>query len=213
MKRTQNTKAANRSLPKQISYQAVSSNKQGYTPVTLRPDHRIVVKHVQTFSGRDTPGGSFDLYEQIQPIKILTSSSYAPLWQIYESVRVSRIDIRVWLTNVSMSTVGRTSAMCFRDTLTTVPTRNYYELIVEPGSRSGTPTTVFSLIWTPIEPSDYEFYDHSQISEMDSGKYGQVNFAGAGFDSGFKPDDLIEYTVHYEFKSLVRPDFPPMSRS
>lgn len=197
------------SLPRQISRQAFGGRRQDYTPVKLGPDHRIVVKHVQKFSGRNAPGGYFDLYEVIKPIQILLNSSYSPLWAIYESVRVSRVNIRVWLTNVSMSSIGRTASMCYRDILTNTPNRYYEQLIVEPGSSTGAPTTVFSLSWVPIEPSDYEFYDHAQEPEMDSGKYGQVNFAGAGFDSDFKPTDILEYTVHYEFKSLVKPEAPP----
>lgn len=181
------------------------------TPVRLRPDHHIVVKHVQKFTGRNTPGGYFDLYEQIKPLDILLASSWAPLWGIYESVRVSKITASVWLTNVSMSSIGRTSAMLYRDIITAVPNRYYEQLIVEPGSRKGSPTTKYTLTWVPIEPSDYEFYDHNQQADMDSGKYGQINFAGAGFDSGFKPTDLIEFTMHYDFKSLVKPEAPPQN--
>jgi hypothetical protein len=203
-------KAANGSQPKQISRRNANLLVAN-TPVRLRPDHRIVIKHIQKFTGRNAPGGYFDLYEQIKPIDILTSSSYAPLWGIYESVRVSKITAQVWLTNVSMATIGRTSAMLYRDIITQVPNRYYEQLIVEPGSSKGSPTTKFTLTWIPIEPSDYEFYDHNQVADMDSGKYGQINFAGAGFDSGFKPTDLIEFTMHYDFKSLVKPEAPPQN--
>lgn len=150
-------------------------------------------------------GTYFDADEIIQPIQYLTSSAYAPLWDIYESVRLSKYTVRAYIRNASMSTEGALAAMLFRDVVPTMPNRFYERLIVEPGRKTGRPTTVFTFNWVPIEPSDYEFYDHTQVSQMDGNKYGQINLAGIGLPNGFTPELALEFTLTYEFKSLIKP--------
>lgn len=174
-------------------------------PVTLRPDHTVIVRHIQKFSNVNLQNGFFDAYEVIGPHNILNNSSWKHLLDIYESVRVTRIDMKCYIYGVSMNTPGITSAMCFRDIIPTVPLRTYEQLAVEPGHKRGRPVTTFNFRWVPIEPSDYEFYDHAQFGTMDSGIYGQLNYAGAGLP-GTPPQPIIEFTVKYDFKHLVKPD-------
>ena len=124
-------------------------------------------------------------------------------------MRVTRIIANVWITNVSVTTTGCTSGFLFRDVVPGTPIRYYEQLIVEPGSQKGRTDKTYKFKWLPIEPSDYDFYDHNQFSSMDDVKYGQINFAGVGLPAEFKPNLLIEYRVHYEFKSLFKPEAPP----
>lgn len=174
------------------------------TPVTIRPDHSVVVRHIQKFSTNNLQNGFFDSYEVIGPHNILANSSWNHLLDIYESVRVTRIDMKCYLYGVSMNTPGVTAAMCFRDVVPTAPLRTYEQLAVEPGHKRGRPVNVYTFKWVPIEPSDYEFYDHNQFATMDSGIYGQLNYAGAGLP-GTPPSPIIEFTVKYDFKHLVKP--------
>lgn len=174
------------------------------TPVVIRPDHSVVVRHIQKFGQTNLQNGYFDAYEVIGPHNILMNSSWAPLLDVYESVRVTRIDMKCYLYGVSVNTPGVTTSMCFRDVVPTDPLRTYEQLAVEPGHKRGRPVTVFSFRWVPIEPSDYEFYDHAQFPTMDSGIYGQLNYAGAGFP-GQPPQPIIEFTVKYDFKHLIKP--------
>lgn len=181
----------------------------GSTPLSLRPDHQVIVKHIQKFENNNIAAGYFDSYQVIKPYFILANSSYAPLLSIYESLRVTRIDVKSWLGNTSVTTPGYTANMYFRDVLTVQPNRFTEQLIVEPGSKRGRPVTVYHSSWRPIEPNDYEFYDHAQAAEMDLSKYGQVNFAGASFGSFEFDKPLMEFTIWYDFKSLVKPEAPP----
>jgi hypothetical protein len=181
----------------------------GSTPLSLRPDHQVVIKHIQKFENFNSATGYFDAYQVIKPFNILANSSYAPLLQIYESLRVTRVDVKSWMGNTSVTTPGYTASMYFRDVLTVVPNRFVEQLIVEPGSKRGRPVTVYHNSWRPIEPNDYEFYDHAQAADMDSSKYGQVNYAGASFGSFDFDKPLMEFTIWYDFKSLVKPEAPP----
>jgi len=119
--------------------------------------------------------------------------------------------MKVFLNSVSMSTPGTIAGMIYRDVLTNVPQRYAEQLIVEPGSKRARPHATFNFSWKPIEPSDYEFYDHSNFSAMDNKRYGQINFAGFGLPQNFgKP--LVEFIVHYDFKHLVKPESVPSLR-
>lgn len=185
---------------------APAPRRSMYDPLYIKPDHRIVVKYIGNYAYNNVTSGYFDCYDDIHPHKILATSAYAPLLDIYESVRVTKIEIKTWLGSASMNVSGYTAAMHYRDIVPTDPQRFVEQLIVEPGSKTGRPITKFSFLWRPIEPTDYEFYDHTQFAEMDNNKYGQLNYAGASFPSGFeigKP--LLEYKVYYDFKSLIKP--------
>jgi len=186
-----------------------SSKRVGKVNLSLKPDHVVRVKHIKQFSNINIAAGYFDAYEVVKPFEILSTSSYAPLLKIYESMRVTRIQVKAWMGNVSVNTPGYTAFMYFRDVLTTVQNRYVEQLIVEPGSKRGRPVQIYNGLWKPIEPSDYEFYDHAQFADMDNAKYGQVNFAGASF-GGFEINKpLIEFVIDYTFKSLVLPEVPP----
>lgn len=177
----------------------------------IKPDHKVTVKHLTTFEDNNIANGYFDSYSIIKPINILSTSSWSHLLNIYESVRITKINIKVFLNSVSMSTPGTIAGMIYRDVLTSVPQRYAEQLIVEPGSKKARPHVCFNFSWKPIEPSDYEFYDHSQFSDMDNKKYGQINFAGFGLPQNFgKP--LVEFIVHYDFKHLVKPESVPSLR-
>lgn len=119
------------------------------------------------------------------------------------------VQVKVWMGNVSLLTPGYTSFMYYRDVLTNLPNRFAEQLIVEPGSKRGRPVHIYNGLWRPIEPSDYEFYDHAQFAQMDNSLYGQVNFAGASFGGFEFNKPIIEFIVHYDFKSLVMPEVPP----
>jgi len=176
--------------------------------MSVRPDHSVVVKHVQFFSDNEINSSYFACHNNVKPYQMLANSSYAPLLNIYESLRVTKIVAQVWLGGVSMTTPGYTACMYFRDVLTVLPQRFAEQLICEPGHKQGRPTTKFTVTWLPIEPTDYEFYDHSQAANMDNNRYGQLNFAGASFPSEVtKP--IIQFTIWYDFKSLVKPEAPP----
>lgn len=199
--------AAKKSQRKQISSRNMRLQVSN-TPVSLRPDHTVVVKHIQRFSNVNLQNGFFDAYEVIQPHAVLDASSWGRLLRIYESVRVTRINLRCYLYGVSMSTPGVSCAMNFRDVVPTNPMRTFEQLAVEFGHKRGRPVTVFNFTWVPIEPSDYEFYDHSEFNQMDSGRYGQLNYAATGLP-GTPPTPIIEYTIKYDFKHLVEPVQPP----
>lgn len=181
----------------------------GNTPVRIKPDHSVIVKHVQKFQNINTATNYFDAYQDIKPFEILSYSSWSHLLDIYESMRVTSIRATVWIVNTSVSTQGCTSGFLYRDIIPSVPSRYYEQLIVEPGSQKGKAVKSYNFKWLPIEPVDYNFYDHAQFSQMDNTRYGQINFAGAGFVDNFKPYALIEYVVHYDFKSLVKPEPVP----
>lgn len=185
------------------------SAKKQQTPVSIKPAHSVEVRHVQTFKSINLAQGYFDAYQTIKPYEILSNSSWSHLLNVYESMRVTRILADVWITNVSLTTPGCTSGFLFRDVTTGTPIRYYEQLIVEPGSQKGRMDKTYKFKWLPIEPSDYDFFDHNQFASMDDVKYGQINFAGAGMPDEFKPKCLIEYRVHYEFKSLFKPEAPP----
>lgn len=179
------------------------------TPVHIRPDHSVQVKHVQRFQNINVAANYFDAYQDIKPFEILSNSSWSHLLDIYESMRVTSIRATVWIVNTSVSTQGCTSGFLYRDVVPSVPSRYYEQLIVEPGSQKGKAVKSYNFKWLPIEPVDYDFYDHSQFAQMDSVRYGQINFSGAGFVDEFRPYVLIEYSVHYDFKSLVKPEGVP----
>lgn len=175
------------------------------TGVHVRPDHRVVVKYIGKYEACNIASGYFDAYEVIKPYQILSSSAYAPLLEVYESMRVTKIQIRTWLGSVATTTPGYTAAFLYRDVVPTNPQRYAEQLLVEPGSKTGRMITKYHFTWLPIEPSDYEFYDHAQFSQMDGQKYGQINYAGVDYPSNLEiSKPLIEYTVHYDFKSLLK---------
>lgn len=188
------------------------SRRPKATPVSIKPDHAVEVKHVQKFGAFNLASGYFDAYQNLKPFEILSNSSWSHLLQVYESMRVTRISASVWITNASVCTQGATAGFLFRDIIPSEPIRYYEQLVVEPGSQKGRMVKTYNFKWLPIEPTDYDFYDHNQFAQMDDGKYGQINFAGVGLADGFKPLCLIEYKVHYEFKSLVKPEAPPSMR-
>lgn len=172
--------------------------------VYVKPDHRVVVKFLGNYSENNLANGYFDCYDIIKPYHILASSSYAPLLEIYESMRVTKIKVKTWIGSVATTTPGYTSAFLYRDVLTNVPQRYVEQLIVEPGSKTGRMITKYNFTWLPIEPSDYEFYDHNQFGQMDDRRYGQVNYAGAATNITIEKP-LLEYTVYYDFKTLIKP--------
>jgi len=178
----------------------------GSTPVYVKPDHSIVVKHIRKFKDFNLASGYFDGFQRTQPYDILFNSAWGHLLDVYESMRVTKILLRCWITNTSATTIGATSTMLYRDIVTATPNRYYEQLVTEPGSKKGRMTTSFNWTWVPIEPEDYQFYDHTQFSTMDSGRYGQLNFAGAGLANEYKPSALLEYIVYYDFKSLLKPE-------
>lgn len=185
-----------------------NNNGKNNNRTYIKPDHKVTVKHLTTFDANNIANGYFDSYSTIKPISILTNSSWSHLLDIYESVRVTKINMKVFLNAVSITTTGTIAGMMYRDVLTNVPNRYAEQLIVEPGSKKARPHVYFNFTWKPIEPSDYEFYDHSQFQDMDNQKYGQINFAGFGLPQTYgKP--LVEFIVHYDFKHLVKPESVP----
>lgn len=196
-------KKINGNKRKQSRNNKSKSNNRTY----IKPDHSIVVKMLSQFEHNNIGSGFFESYSNIKPIHLLQQSSWNHLLDIYESVRVTKINIKVWISGVSFSTPGILSAMLFRDVIPTEPLRTAEQLIVEPGSKRTRPFRTMHFQWKPIEPSDYEFYDHTQFSQMDAAKYGQINYAGAALPDSFsKP--LVEYILHYDFKHLVKPELP-----
>lgn len=178
------------------------------TPVRLRPDHRVVVRMVRAFDTVNVASGYFDNYSVFRPYKYLSQSPYAPLLDIYESLRVTKIIARFYLTGVSAFTTGVTAGMYFRDVVPSNPQRYYEQLVEEPGHKRGRALKSFQFTWLPIEPSDYDFYDHAQQAQMDEGRYGQINFAGQALSNPENPKSLIEFEVTYDFKSLIKPTLP-----
>lgn len=179
------------------------------TPVRIKPDHSVEVKHVQKFRNINIATDYFDAYQDIKPYEILSNSSWSHLLDIYESMRVTSIRATVWIVNTSVSTQGSTAGFLYRDVVPGTPIRYYEQLIVEPGAQKGKAVKVYNFKWLPIEPTDYDFYDHNQFANMDNTRYGQINFAGAGFEDKYKPYAIIEYRVHYDFKSLFKPEGVP----
>lgn len=182
-----------------------NSNGPMNTGVRIKPDHTVIVHAYGPFEFQNTQSGYFDHYENIKPHTIILNSPYKYLLEIYESVRVTSITARFYLPAVSVNTTGVTAGMYYRDILTVQPSRYREQLICEPGHKSGRAATVYTFNWRPIEPSDYEFYDHAQFGSMDDGRYGQVNFAGSGLTNPDSAKPFLEYTMKVDFKSLVAP--------
>jgi len=175
------------------------------TPVFVRPDHRVVVKYIGTFQETNANTGYFDSYDFIKPYDILIKSPYKPLLDIYDQMRVTKIVAKCWLGNVSINTVGYTAAMLYKDVIQTNPNRFAEQLILEPGSKRNRPHHAFTFTWLPVEPMDYEFYSHPEFAQMDSKRYGQLNFAGSALENLTIEKPVVEYIVHYDFKSLFKP--------
>lgn len=206
-----NTRASNKNQSRKNQKNKNKQHKSINTPLYIKPDHHIRVRHIAFFDNNNITSTYFDSFSIIKPYEILNLSSYSNLQTIYESVRTTRIHIKIWLPSVSIITPGYTSSFLYRDVVTNSPNRYAEQLIVEPGSKTGRPHKTFSFTWKPIEPSDYEFFNHSTFANMDNSRYGQINYAGASFNTTIgKP--LIEYIIDYDFKSLYKPEAPPQLR-
>lgn len=176
--------------------------------IRVKPDHRVLVRMVRPFDVMNSTSGYFDGYTIFKPFAYLSASPYAPLLDIYESLRVTKIVAHFYLTGVSAFTTGVTAGMYFKDIVPTQPNRYYEQLVEEPGHKRGRALKAFTFTWTPIEPHDYDFYDHAQAGQMDDGRYGQINFAGVALSNPDAPKSLIEFVVSYDFKSLKKPTVP-----
>lgn len=167
-------------------------------------DQTAVFKRIGRFTNITSNQGYFYGLQLITPFALLQTSPYAPLIDIYESLRVVKYSVKCWLPGASLNTPGSTVAKLYRDYPAGINNNPTYEaLLQERNMKQGRATTLYYFKWFPIESSDYEFFPIN--NSIDNGRFGKIDMAGIAFPT--ITDDLkpyFEISLVIDFKYLKK---------
>lgn len=203
------SQAKRRNKPRHRRYTKRSSKPRSRRPRNITKRQLVPLYYVRSI--KTDENGRFTFHKDILPFKELQESTFAPLWAIYLDARIDKIHSKVWITNTSSVTTGRTASYFYREAPDPTTDFSYQQLCLQFGSTKGRATSVLNTYWRPLEPSDREFYRHGQETQGDQGQYGAVYCAGTGFPPASALEIQMELYITYTFRDLFKPVAPELS--